>query len=422
MTGGEWPSGEGEDAFLLHFAQTAFLNDNPDAIAVAVSGGSDSMALLHLFIRVQAHRGGVVRAVTVDHRLRPEAADEARMVATFCKGHGVSHRTLVWDHGPIRGNLQDQARRARYDLIGDWAREESIGHIVLGHTADDQAETFLMGLAREAGLDGLSGMRKSWTEGGIRWARPYLLAERSELRDYLNRQGIQWIEDPSNADDRFARVKARRALKAMRPLGVSVNKLSGVVCNLSSALQAIQMMTSDAARQMASTSAGEVVLSRPEFRLLSHEVSRRLLIGALKWVSGETYAPRQSALIRVQEAVREVRHATLSGCRIRVSEAEIRVTREPKAVAGIEGPTDMPWDGRWRLSGPHAPGLRVRALGADGLRQCPDWRETGHSRAALVVSPAIWRGEMLVAAPLAGLSEGWVAEIVAGFHSVLLSH
>ncbi len=105
-----------------------------------------------------------------------------------------------------------------------------------------------------------------------------------------------------------------------------------------------------------------------------------------------------------------------------MGETEIRIAREPKAVAGLESPTDAIWDGRWRLSGPHKADLRIRALGTEGLRKCPDWRETGHSRAALLVSPAIWRGETLISAPLAGLESGWTAEIVAGFASFILSH
>lgn len=422
MSGDDWPLSEGEDAFLLHFAEAAFLAEVPDVVGVAVSGGSDSMALLHLFARVQAHRAGAVRAVTVDHRLRPEAAGEARFVAEFCKSLGLRHETLVWEHGEIKGNLQDQARRARYGLIGDWARAEGIGHVVLGHTADDQAETFLMGLAREAGIDGLAGMRKDWEEGGIRWVRPYLLTPRAELRDYLKRNGVEWIEDPSNADERFARVKARRALKILKPLGITVEKLSTVTVNLSLARQAVVTATSDAAERIVTTDAGEVIIDRKAFRLLGLEVSRRILIGALRWISGAEYAPRADAVFRLQRAIREERDATLWGCKIRIKDTEIRITREPKAVAGLEGRTNAVWDGRWRFKGPHAAGLCIRALGAGGLKACPDWRDTGHSRAALVVSPAIWSGEALIAAPLAGLDAGWAAEIVEGYHSFLLSH
>lgn len=422
MTEADWPQHEGEDAFLLHVAEWAFPGKWPDRIGVAVSGGSDSMALLHLFARVQAQKGGKVHAVTVDHRLRPEAADEARLVASFCQRLGARHDTLVWDHGEIAGNLQDRARRARYGLIAGWAVRNRIGHVVLGHTADDQAETFLMGLAREAGIDGLSGMRKSWEEGGVMWARPYLLTPREDLRDYLRRNDIGWVDDPSNLDYRFTRVKARKVLAALKPLGITVDKLTGVTINLSIAQGALQSAACERARQILRTQAGEAVIDREKFWRTDQEIKRRILKAALLWVARGGYAPRADAIFRVELAIGDGRSATLAGTRIAVTETEVRITREPKAVAGIESATDTLWDRRWRLSGPHSEDLTVRALGAEGLRQCKDWRATGLSRAALIVSPAIWRGGALVAAPLAGMANGWTAEIVTGLHSFLLSH
>ena len=153
MTGGD----------LLSILKEAFAPSLPDRLGVAVSGGGDSMALLCLAADWAAEGGPPVMAVTVDHRLRPEAADEARMVAQrFCAdGWRAACDTLVWDHAKIGGNLQDAARRARYRLIADWARGRGVAHVAMGHTADDQAECVLMGLARAAGIDGLSGMRRA---------------------------------------------------------------------------------------------------------------------------------------------------------------------------------------------------------------------------------------------------------------------
>ena len=422
MTRTDWLLSEGEDADLLQVAESAFREGWPKLVGVAVSGGSDSMALLHLFARVAAHHGGIVRAVTVNHRLRPEAADEAKFVARACKALGAGHDTLVWDHREIVGNLQDQARRARYRLISEWAQAHRISHVVVGHTADDQAETFLMGLARGAGIDGLSGMRKGWEAGGVNWLRPYLNTSREELRAYLRRNGIAWVEDPSNADDRFTRVKARKVMKALRPLGITVDRLSAVTRNLAIAQDSLRVAASEGAKQIARTSAGEIVIDRAALLALSQETARRILVGALRWVASSDYAPRAQAISRLEDAIGRGKSSTLAGARIVVVGADIRITREPKAVADLETGTDMLWDGRWRLSGPHERGLTVRALGSDGLRLCEAWRSTGQSRAVLVVTPAIWRGETLVAAPLAGRENGWKAEIVAGFHSFLLSH
>lgn len=387
-----------------------------------MSGGSDSVAVLHLMTRAAPHCGWQVRAVTVNHRLRPEAAEEAAFVGRLCAELGVAHDVLVWEHGAIAGNLQDEARRARYGLIGDWGRDRGIGHVVLGHTADDQAETFLMGLAREAGLDGLTGMRREWTVGGVVFARPFLRVSRADLRACLDRRGVTWIDDPSNADEGYTRIKARRALDALAPLGITVRKIGHVVENLDLARDALNKATGEAAMTVAREAAGSLILNRTAFDALTSEVQRRLLIKALRWVSAADYAPRAKALDRLQGAMITGKDATLSGCRIRLSDAEVRITREAKAVAGLTSATNDLWDGRWRMDGPHAPGLIVKALGADGLRLCKDWRATGFSRDALIVTPAVWQGETLIAAPLAGRTEGWTATLAAAFGLFAVSH
>ena len=416
------PVGLSSTSELTSVAETAFAWTKPERIAVAVSGGSDSIAALHLMARAAMSRGWVVHAVTVDHQLRPEAADEALFVAGVCADLGVSHHTLIWDHGDITGNLMDMARRARYRLIGEWARALEIEYVVLGHTANDQAETFLMELARAAGLDGLSGMRAGWREAGVFFTRPFLNTSREALRSFLHSEGCAWIEDPTNDDDSFTRVKARRALVALQPLGITVETLSRVADNLNMARSVVQATVMEAAARLVEEQAGGLSLELSEFKGLQMEVQRQLLIACLGWVSRASYAPRGKALDRVQWGIMLGNDATLSGCRILVTETELHVLREPKAVAPVVCPPDQLWDNRWQLDGPSEPGLEVRALGAAGLRDCKDWRGTGISRDALVVSPAIWRADTLVAAPLAGFANGWTARIDAGFSSFILSH
>ncbi len=380
------------------------------------------MAALHLMARAAMSRGWVVHAVTVDHQLRPEAADEAAFVASVCAGLGISHQTLVWEHGEVSGNLMDMARRARYRLIEEWARGLGIEYVVLGHTANDQAETFLMELARAAGLDGLSGMRVGWREGAVFFTRPFLNTTRKALRSFLRSEGFAWIEDPTNDDDSFARIKARRALVALQPLGITVETLARVADNLDMARSVVQAATIKAAAKVVEEQAGGLKVDRVAFDGLQMEVQRQLLIGCLGWMYGASYAPRGKALDHVQMGIMLGKDTTLAGCRIRVTETEVRVVREPRAVAETVCPPDQLWDNRWRVDGPSEPGLEVRALGAEGLRACKDWRATAISRDALVVSPAIWRGDALVAAPLAGLANGWTARIDAGFTSFIISH
>jgi tRNA(Ile)-lysidine synthase len=412
-------SGSASDDDLLSIAGAGLPRGGP--VGVAVSGGSDSMAALHLL----AAAGVPVAAVTVDHGLRPEAAAEARFVARACAALGVAHSVLTWAGPTPTGNLSDQARRARYGLLADWARGRGIGAVVLGHTADDQAETFLMRLAREAGIDGLSGMRAQWSEAGVSFHRPFLGVTRADLRGYLKRRGIGWVEDPTNADMRYDRVKARQALAGLAPLGITAGGLGRVTEHLASVRQAVTVQSAGAAQAIGRVEAGDVVLARPGFLAAPDEVRRRLLVAALWLVAGPGYPPRAGALAGLEAAIRDGRDRTLAGCRILSGTAELRVIREARALGGTEAPTVGLWDGRWRLEGPHRTGLRVRALGAGGLRLCPAWRDTGLPRPTLLVSPAVWDGDRLEAAPLAGKAGQWAAELAKDRRSLasfILSH
>ncbi|MFV2034995.1 MAG: tRNA lysidine(34) synthetase TilS, partial [Halocynthiibacter sp.] len=183
---------------LLEMAGGAFQTERPACIGVAVSGGSDSMALLCLLSQLcERHKAHRLSVVTVDHGLRPDAAAEATHVAETCAGLGHQHTVLHWRGWDRSGNLQDRARQARYSLIADWATASGISTVALGHTADDQAENFLIRLARESGVDGLSGMSSRRKIKDVMFLRPMLTATRSELRDFLRDRGIRWVDDPS---------------------------------------------------------------------------------------------------------------------------------------------------------------------------------------------------------------------------------
>ena len=406
-----------DDAGLLAQVAAVFKGYSGE-VGVAVSGGSDSVALLHLLVAA----GARVSAITINHDLRLEAAEEARFVAGLCAGLGVAHSVVIWDHGVVAGNVPDMARRARYALIAGWAQAQGVARVMLGHTADDQAETVLMGLARGAGLDGLCGMRPWWDQGAVRFERPLLGVGRAHLRGYLTRAGVAWMDDPTNDDMQYQRVRTRKAMALLRPLGISVEGLGEVARNLAAARAALVAGVAEAAARIGQERAGALIFHHAAFLALPDDIRRRLLIAALRWVASAVYAPRAEAVLRVLAAIDQTRDATLWGARIRVSPDEISITREPRAVAHVVcGPHQL-WDGRWRVEGPPAPGLEVRALGAVGLAACKDWRSTGISRDALLVSPAIWLGNALIAAPLAGKSNGWTARIDAGFTSFILSH
>lgn len=185
----------------------------PDArIGVAVSGGPDSLALLHL---AAAARPGLVEAATVDHALRDGSRAEAEMVAAICDKLGVPHTILTaeWPEKP-ESAIQERARAARYALLSGWVKDKALGALLTAHHVDDQAETFLMRLSRGAGARGLGGMRPLTRVpgNGPALVRPLLGWRRSELEQYCADSGVKPVADPSNEDEQFERVRVRKAL------------------------------------------------------------------------------------------------------------------------------------------------------------------------------------------------------------------
>ncbi|MGG7645640.1 tRNA lysidine(34) synthetase TilS [Rhodovulum sp. YNF3179] len=398
----------------------------PGRLGVAVSGGGDSVALMALLADWAGPRGVALSAVTVDHGLRPEAAEEAALAARSAARLGLPHETLRWQGWDGQGNLQDAARRARRALIADWAGTQGLGAVALGHTLDDQAETVLLRLARGSGVDGLSGMARHRRAAGIVWLRPLLGVRRAALRALLRDRDLPWAEDPSNADPRFDRVKARRALEALAPLGLDAEGLAETAGHMATARAALEAETQDAARAIARvTVAGAVCIDRAGLVALPEEIRLRLVSHALIWVASAGYRPRRRALERALSDAVAGQAGTLHGCELRPEAGDLCIRREPAAVRDMTARPGEIWDGRWRVTGPGAPDLRVAALGIAGLADCPGWRETGLSRGALAATPAVWRDARLVAAPLAGRAEGWQARLEPGadsFFETILSH
>jgi len=401
----------------------------PGGLGVAVSGGGDSMALLHLLAELSRAEGFALRAATVDHGLRPEAAAEAALVAKTCASLGIPHETLTWRGWQDTGNLQAAARAARYDLLADWARAAGLGAVALGHTAEDQAETLLMRLGRRAGVDGLSGMQGRREDRGMLWLRPLLRSRRAELRDWLSARGLDWIEDPSNRDRRFERVRIRKALALLEPLGIGVEALTEVAGNLALAREALARQTEQTARTLASLPGGAVRLARPGFDALPLEIRRRLLVKALAWVGGAPWGARRAPVMAALEGIAGGQGSTLGGCQLLVKREALWVCREPRAVVGLTCAPGELWDRRWRLTpGPAlAPreGLSVAALGPEGLGHFPEWREKGLPRPLLLASPALWHEGAPVAAALVGAPQTCHAEVRGGeeaFFAALLSH
>lgn len=405
------------DRTLIESARRALSSFPQGGVGLAVSGGGDSMAMLHLMAEVAD--GRPLAVATVDHGLRAASAQEAADVAQVCAGLGLPHEVLRWRHGAVAGNLMDAARRARYGLLADWAAGRGIGTVLVAHTADDQAETVLLGLARAAGLDGLSGMRPRWQQGAVWFERPLLEVTRAALRGFLTRRALWFVDDPSNDDTGFDRVKMRRVLAGLGEVGISAGGLATVARNLAAVQADLRGLVAQAAASVVAERAGALEIDRAGFATLPGEVARRLMQAGLMWMSGADYAPRSDALARMVRAMAEGRAATLWGCRLVPHKGAMLLVREPRSL-GPEAALGAVWGGRWRVTGP-GPGV-VRAVGAEGLAQVPDWRAAGITRAVALVTPGVWDGARLIAAPILTSDDKYSATLTAGFGLFLLSH
>lgn len=258
-------------------------------LALAVSGGPDSLALLLL---AQAAIPGRVEAATVDHRLRPENAVEAAFVASLCSDLGVPHANLSDPAGRVDG--QASARALRYRLLSAWAAARGLGTLATAHHADDQAETLLMRLARGSGLAGLAGVRARREQGGVTLLRPLLAWRRAELADIVAAAGLSAVDDPSNRSDAYDRTRFRTLLAGTDLL--PPDRLAAAASHLAESEEALAWA---AQREWESRSRrdGETILLDAEG--LPAELRRRLVARAITEIRGdaEWRADKLAALV-----------------------------------------------------------------------------------------------------------------------------
>jgi tRNA(Ile)-lysidine synthase len=311
-------------------------------LVLAVSGGPDSTALLVLATRwaKTLKRAPKLLAVTVDHGLRPEAAREAATVKRLAQKLGIAHRTLHWRGNKPRSGLQEAARTARYQLLAQAASRSGFGHILTAHTLDDQAETVLFRLARGSGIFGLTGMAHAapLPLDGVReifLVRPLLHVAKARLIATLKAAGIDYAQDPSNADPRFTRARLRRELMpALAREGLDARGLARLAARLRRAEATIAMAV-DAARAALVPPPwpprGPVVFETVAFAGLPAEVGLRLLGEAIAYTGNEGLV-ELAKLEALYEALRQAQsrlRRTLAGALVTLTPDHLTVARAP---------------------------------------------------------------------------------------------
>jgi tRNA(Ile)-lysidine synthase len=323
--------------------------------AVAVSGGGDSVALM-LLLAAYAKQAKLPPPIvlTVDHGLRPDSAKDAKAVARMADDAGLKAHVLTFKGAVPKADIEAEARNARYRLMGEWLTANKIGALYVAHTMEDQAETFLLRLARGSGLDGLSAMRSiaRYPLAGfdlVRLVRPLLEFPRAALRDYLKSKKQSWLEDPMNADPRFARSKLRAAWPQLEAVGLTASRVADAAEHLGRAREALEGMTEALLARAAKFDAECALLDAVRLKMAPREVGLRALAAALSRVSGEAYRPRFGRLERLFDSIRDgtlAGGATLHGCIVAPAPRTISafgtgtlaVTREKPRSQPVETP------------------------------------------------------------------------------------
>ncbi len=268
-----------------------------DRLGLAVSGGSDSTALLMLMSEwAGSHR--TLRVATIDHGLRAEAADEAREVARLCVRLGLPHETLTWRPG--RSVAQADTRAARHRLLASWAQSHALPLVCLGHTRDDRIETFLLRARAGSHWRGLAGpmplaSSPAWPEGnGVRLARPLLAFTRRALREDLASRGAPWSEDPSNQASKYERVRMRRLVARLED--AVQTRIIGIMDRLAELRSAIAAAAREALAAHVSAEPDAALLNAAAFRGLPAEARLRLIEALVMAAGGGSLPPQTRRL------------------------------------------------------------------------------------------------------------------------------
>ncbi len=320
------------------------------------------MALLALSRDWVARRRGELRALVVDHRLRPRSAAEAERVAGWAEALGVETEILRREGEKPASRIQEKAREARYRLLAAACKRAGIFHLLVAHHREDQAETVALRRQRGSGPVGLAGMAAERFREDLRLLRPLLTVPRCRLEATLRARGLPWLEDPSNLDPRFARARLRLA----GPLPVA-ELLAEAAAAASVRASLERGLARFCARHVRPHPLGLVELDAAAWRRLVPELGELVLERALLVAGGGRHPPRRRRLVDLAAALRGTTslRRTLAGCLVEAGTRRILIGREPGRVAAAAacGPGGiLLWDGRWRLVNGSAETVTVLAL------------------------------------------------------------
>ncbi len=401
-------------------------------IALAVSGGADSLALLDSIDRWRRRAGTrpIVVVLTVDHGLRASSGEEADAVAAVARSRGMAVEVLKWTGPHPKADLEAAARTARYRLLTGACRGVGASHLVTAHHRDDVAETFLMRLARGSGVFGLAAMRSLVKSAALTVVRPLLAIPRDRLVATTAAAGLTPVIDAMNSDPRFLRARVRRFMPQLDAEGLKPDVFAEAAARLADAADAIDAAASALiADAVACDDHAVAHVEAAPLAAAPSEVRLRMLVRVLKAIGGEDHPPRFRRLSGLADAMlaragRATFKRTLAGTVVEWRRGRFVLYRE----AGRNGLPEMPippgfagtWDRRFAVAIPKgAPeGLSVAALGEEGRRELGAI-VADVPPAALAAVPAIRRGRRILAVPSLGYAAKGSPTLKAEVRSLL---
>lgn len=314
---------------VIDKALDSYLKKHPvgAVVGVAVSGGADSLCLAIHLAEISQKYHFILKAVTVDHQLRPESADEATFVHSVLAKVGVAHDILVWRGKKPTTRLEEKAREKRYELLEEWCREKGISYLFLGHHAGDQAETFWARLTRGSGLDGLAGMGECVRRNDVFLCRPLLALDKKVFEADLRARHVQWAEDSMNADENYERVRWRNRQKQFDDYGLTTAVLGRSMKRLQRVREAVDFYVCRFFDTLADIMPeGYALIQMQAFLQVPAEIRLRVLEKTIKVINPSVAVISLDGLEKWLEQL--PKKSTLGGCVLTIQKGVLFVSRE----------------------------------------------------------------------------------------------
>jgi tRNA(Ile)-lysidine synthase len=325
-------------------------------VAVATSGGADSMCLTILLKDFCMYHNVELFAITVDHMLRKDSTKEAKDVSVYLKTKNIKHRVLKWEHSKITSNIQKKARDNRYKLLCAYCQENKIEHLFVAHNYDDQAETVMLRILRGSGFDGIAGINSISKIHKTNIVRPLLEFRKSQIIEFLKNNNIPWFDDSSNTNNKFDRIKVRKLLQKFDQDNNIIGRLNLLAKNAARTKDFLASHVNEVFRKHCTHSDFNYIsINKSDFSTLHEEIKLRLINKIIKQIHNDPaiYPTRLYSLMLFLKKLEDGdnQKLTLSKCKIVVYKGVIYFYKEINFIDGrkklVAG--ENIWDKRYSI-------------------------------------------------------------------------